>query len=121
MSRRSILVEVNHPHVDLALRCVPEGSGWWDRYEEGQLVYDQFDGTLVPFYGYPGSDRKLVPLHTPLYNKWIGKLICIRSADHPGWKPVRLRNIEVGKPAISGGLHVGGVWRFKSRIYVQNV
>ena len=62
VSRRSTPVEVGHPHIDLALGSVPEC-----------LYYkEEFDDSLVRFYGYPGSISQLPPPHAPLHNKYVG-------------------------------------------------
>ena len=62
VSCRSASVEVDHPHVDLALSSIPECL---DHKEE-------FDDSLVRFYGYPWSVSQLLPPHAPLYNKFVG-------------------------------------------------
>ena len=120
VSCRSPPVKVNHPHVDFALDSVPEGRVWWDKSMRGQFSVDQFDDTLVRFYGYPDSDRQVLPPHTPRYNKWIGRKPEIGSPDVIN-RPICLRNIRVGKPAVHGGLHIGGVSRFMPHTFVQNL
>ena len=39
----------------------------------GQFSVDQLDGTLVRSYGYPDSDKQLLPPHTRtlMYNKLL--------------------------------------------------
>ena len=103
-------VEVDHPHVDLALSSVP---GYLDRRRE-------FDDSLVRCYGYPGNGGQLFPLHAPLYNKHIGGKFP-EDLDYFTYDPISLRNIRVGKPAAVGGLHVGGVSRFAICTFAQNL
>ena len=113
-SRRSTSVEVNHLVVDFALSSVPGGRKWVDKKVKGHFDVDQFDDTLVRFHGYLDSGAQLFPSITRWYNKWIGRNLDIGSPDVI-IKPVCLRNIRIGKPAVHGGLHVGGVSRYMTR------
>ena len=47
VSRRSTLVEVNHPDVDFALSSFPEGRDWMETFLDGQFDVEQFDDILV--------------------------------------------------------------------------
>ena len=112
---RASSVTVKPPSVDHALRRVPGGYEYW---QTG--LADQFDDALVRFYDYPGDGIQLFPPHSPLYNKYVG------GTPHAGldcliYEPIRLRNIRVGKPAVVEGLHLGGVSRFMTRTFAQNL
>ena len=104
-------VEISHPNVDLAINSVPG---------DGQLDVDQFDDTLIRFYGYLNQGRQLCPPHTPLYNMYVGGKLR-NDLDCLTFGLIHLRNIRVGKPLVVEGLHVGGVSRYASRTFVQNI
>ena len=114
----SIQVEVNHPNVDLALSSVPGGRGFWNRWSDID-PNDEFDDTLVPFYGHPG--RQLLPPNAPMYNKYVDKNRHVGLGGSEGPIPIRVRNIRVSKPLVIKGLHVGGVSRLAHRTFVQNI
>ena len=102
--------EVNHPQVDLALSGAPECLSY----------REEFDDSLVWFYGYPGNGRQLFPPHILLYNKYFGRKLS-EDVDGLAYVSISLRNIRVGQLAVVGGLHVGGASRFVTRTFVQNL
>ena len=113
VSRRSTPVETNHLVVDLALGSGPDACG--QRGPFGQL-----DDVLVWFYVFLGKDRPLLPPHTHLYNEYV-RGTPEEDLDHLTYDTISLRNIRVGKPMVISGLYVGGVSRFMTRTFVQNL
>ena len=82
-------------------------------------MVDQFDDVLVRFYGYPNNGRPLFPPFTPLYNKFVGRVLASGSAYFP--PSFRFRNLRVGKPATVDKLHVVEVVRFRHSTFIHNL
>ena len=124
VSCRSTPVKVGPPIVAHALNNVPGGRGYWnkcrDKYSDADR-FDEFDDTLVPFYGHRGNGRQLLPPNAPLYNKYVDGKPREDLRDLAKLIPIRARNIRIGKTLIIEGLHVGGVSRFKARTFVQDI
>ena len=60
-----------------------------------------------------------MPICTPLYNKFVGKMFArgIQAFE----RPIRLRNIRIGHPAVANRLHIGEVVRYESHTFIHNV
>ena len=75
---RSSSLDFGFPSAGNALGSVSVGEDdglHVDRLQYPGLEYlmkPQFDDVLVLSYGYPGDGRQLLPLRTPLYNKFAG-------------------------------------------------
>ena len=123
MLSRPPSLEVGPPSVGNAPRSTPVGED--DDVHIGRLqlpgvdeLVDQFDDILVRFYGYSSDGRPLFPSYTPLYNKFVGRVLASGLA---GLSSIRLRNLRIGKPAIVDKLHVGEVVRFRHSTLIHNL
>ena len=80
---------------------------------------DRFDGVLVRCYGYPANGRQQLPVRTPMHNKFVGG--ARDSGIHAVVRPIRLRNIKVGRPAMADRVRVGEAVCYDSHIFIRNV
>ena len=67
----------------------------------------------------PGNGMQLFPSCTPLYNKFAGGVPAVGLGGVG--RPIRPRNIRIGRPAIANRLHIGEGVRFQGRTLIRNL
>ena len=107
------------PSVDGGLPSV--GRAPDDVRLDGKYDCDEsgYDDVFVKCFDYLPEGRQQLPVSTPLYSKFAGRMPIVDLRQVRG--PIRLRNIRAGHLAIADRVHVGEVARCDSRTLVYNL
>ena len=114
---RSPSLEARPPSVRRSLSvCLPSSGSTYSYYDVGFGLWcnDRMEGYHPRWVGEP-----LLPVSTPLFNTWLGKRI--RSTAWEVACFARLRNINIGLPAVEGRRRMGEVARHQSCTWIHDV